>query len=139
MYENENSSRVNEETTLTNGASQEGVHMDSATKTRKPYDGSKAHGVTPKNIVTILEYDNSLERFKMRYEYLVKEYKTIQVEFEATQDISERATLLKKKSSKESQMMAVVKVKNELVGMRAVIEQKEIVSQKGADFTILEF
>ena len=45
MYENENSSRVNEETTLTNDESQEGVHMDSETldntMTNQTNDGSQ--------------------------------------------------------------------------------------------------
>ena len=136
------------ETTNQNGASQEGVHMDSTNEdnktsgksSRSPYNGSTAHGVAVKAIQTIQEYDNSMKRLKLRFGFLVEEYQEIKRQYdEKADDVSERAKLLKTKSLKESQMASVKKVKVELEGSQEAITAREEENQRNARFETPEF
>ena len=141
------------ETTNQNGASQEGVHMDSVNEdnavvtsktsgksSRSPYNGSTAHGVAVKAIQTIQEYDNSMKRLKLRFGFLVEEYQEIKRQYdEKADDVSERAKLLKTKSLKESQMASVKKVKVELEGSQEAITAREEENQGNATFETPEF
>jgi hypothetical protein len=108
-------------------------------KTRKPYDGSYAHGVSLKNVKTILEYDRSLGRLEKRFDFLRDEYVLIKEQFTATDDMSERATLLKDKSSKESQIGALLELRKTLTGQRKEIEEKERVAQQQAENDFKDF
>ena len=112
-----------------------------SSKTRKPYDGSYAHGVSAKNVETILEYDRSLGRLKKRFNFLQAEYVSIKEQFTASGDMSERATLLKDRSSKESQIGKLLELRKALTGRREEIEEKERVAQQqaGNDFKDFSF
>ena len=104
-----------------------------SSKTRKPYDGSYAHGVSLKNVKTILEYDRSLGRLKKRFDFLRDEYVSIKEQFTATDDMSERAARLKDRSSKESQIATLLDLRKTLTGQRKEIEEKERVAQQHAE------
>ena len=110
-----------------------------SSKTRKPYDGSYAHGVSPKNVETILEYDRSLDRLKKRFSFLRDEYGSLKEQFTATSDTSERARLLKEKSSKESQIGFLLELRKTLTGLREEIEKKERATQQQAENSFKDF
>ena len=110
-----------------------------SSKTRKPYDGSYAHGVSLKNVKTILEYDRSLGRLEKRFDFLRDEYVSIKEQFTATDDMSERAALLKDRSSKESQIGALLELRKTLTGQRKEIEEKERVAQQQAENDFKDF
>jgi len=110
-----------------------------SSKTRKPYDGSYAHGVSAKNVETILEYDRSLGRLKKRFSFLQDEYVSIKKQFTVTDDTSVRATLLKDKSSKEAQIGSLLELRKTLTGRREEIEEKERVSQQQAENDFKDF
>ena len=108
-------------------------------KTRKPYDGSSAHGVSPGSVETILEYDRSLDRLKLRFNFLRDEYVSIQERFTASGKTSERAKLLKKKKAKEVQLSALLEKRKELIGLHTEIEEKERAAQQKAENSFKDF
>jgi len=101
---------------------------------RKPYDGSYAHGVSPKNVETILEYKRSLGRLDMRFSFLRDEYVSIQEQFNASEKTSERAMFLKEINSKEAQLTTLLEKRTELTSLHAEIEEKEREAQKAVTF-----
>ena len=134
-----------------NDASHEGVKMEntvpstvnntesaevSGKKTRSAYDGSYAHGVTAdiKHITTILEYKKALDRLKTRRNYLVKEYQNLGRKYAETEDVIERAELLKDKSSKESQIKTVDKTRKDLEELEDSIKSAERAAQDTVSF-----
>jgi len=108
-------------------------------RTRKPYDGSYAHGVSPKNVETILEYDRSFDRLGKRFSFLRDEYVSIQEQFTASENTSERAGLLKDINSKEAQLTALLELKKSLTGLRAEIEEKEEAALNAVEFKTFSF
>ena len=110
-----------------------------SSKTRKPYDGSYAHGVSLKNVKTILEYDRSLGRLEKRFDFLRDEYVSAQEQFTASDDTSDRAKLLKETSSKETQLTTILELKDVLTSLREKIEEKESAAQKAVTFKNFSF
>jgi len=112
---------------------------DDPAKKRSKYDGSTPHGVKPSEIEKVLDYDRDLERLGLRFVSLNGEYKAIKEEYQASEDISKRAKLLKDKSSKERQIRDLLKVKSELTDLRPEIEVKERAAQKATTFDDFSF
>lgn len=110
--------------------------MTNTPKTRGPYDGSYAHGVTADldHIKTITEYDRAMDRVGKRRAYLISEYRDIESDYRSISDVSERAKLLKKKNAKESQINVVGKVHKSLLNMKDQIEEKERADQESVEF-----
>jgi hypothetical protein len=108
----------------------------SGKKTRSAYDGSYAHGVTAdiEHITTILEYKKALGRLKTRRNYLVKEYQNLGRKYAETEDVIERAELLKDKSSKESQINTVDKTRKDLEELEDSIKSAERAAQDAVSF-----
>ncbi|MBC8192619.1 MAG: hypothetical protein ISS12_07135 [Candidatus Marinimicrobia bacterium] len=106
-------------------------------KTRQPYDGRYAHGVTADtdHIKTIIDYDNAVDRLSKRRTYLIGEYKQIASKYEATPDVSVRAKLLKSKAVKEAQIKAVTKTSESLSSIKSEIEEAEREAQAAVEFT----
>ena len=118
-------------------ASQEGVKMDKETpKTRGPYDGSYAHGVTAdsEHVQTITAYNNAEDRLNKRRLYLIGQYEEIRTSYGATADVGERAKLLKRKSAMESQIKAVNKIRETLSSIKGEIEAAERAAQATVEF-----
>ncbi len=112
---------------------------DDAAKKRSKYDGSTPHGVKPSAIEKVLDYDRNLDRLRLRFISLNGEYKAIEEKYQATEDISDRAKLLKDKSSKERQIRDLLKVKKELIALRPNIEEKELAAQEATTFDDFNF
>ncbi len=106
---------------------------------RKPYDGSYAHGVSPKNVETILEYDRSLDRLEKRFNFLRDEYVSVQERFTASDDTSDRAKLLKEANSKEAQLTTILELKGVLTSLREKIKERESEAQKAVTFKDFSF
>ena len=122
-----------------NDASHEGVKMDKETqtpKTRGPYDGSYAHGVTAdsEHVQTITAYNNAEDRLNKRRLYLIGQYEEIRTSYGATADVGERAKLLKRKSAMESQIKAVNKIRETLSSIKGEIEAAERAAQATVEF-----
>ena len=108
----------------------------SGKRTRTAYDGSKAHGITAdlEHVKTITAYDNAVDRLSKRRAYLIGEYKEIASDYKATEDVSERAKLLKSKVSKETQIKAVTKTSESLSSIKSEIEEAEREAQAAVEF-----
>ncbi|MBC8191833.1 MAG: hypothetical protein H8E18_05610 [FCB group bacterium] len=111
-------------------------NMTSTPKTRGPYDGSYAHGVTAdiKHIKTILEYKKALARLKTRRNFLVKEYQVIGTKYSATEDVAERASLLKDTASKEKQITDLEATRAKLLKLENDIKTTEREAQASVSF-----
>ncbi len=105
-------------------------------KKRTKYDGSYAHGVTAdvEHVSTMIAYSNAVDRLEKRRSFLVGEYKAIQASYMATEDVGERAGLLKAKATKESQLKAVIAIRNTLSAIKGEIEESERKTQAGVEF-----
>lgn len=114
--------------------------MTNTPKTRGPYDGSYAHGVTAdiEHINTILGYKKALARLKTRRNFLVKEYQKISDEYKNTDSITRRAELLKEKSSKEAQIKTVEKTRSDLLKLEDEINVAEREAQEAVSFESYE-
>jgi hypothetical protein len=133
--ENQNTTETQED-----GQTSRKGEQKSSVQTRSEYDGSKPHGVKPSEIEKILDYDRDLKRLQLRFNFLQDEYTSIEAKYQAASGQTiERAKLLKEKSSKERQLTALVKVKNELTDLRETIEEKELASQAGVKFKTFSF
>jgi hypothetical protein len=130
-----NMETVNDQQAENNNQEKEST-MTSTPKTRIPYDGSKAHGVSAdlEHIKTITAYDNAVDRLRQRRAFLINEYKQIATDYEATPDVSERARLLKSKVSKEAQIKAVSKKSKSLSSIKSEIEDAEREAQAAVEF-----
>jgi len=108
----------------------------SSSKTRQPYNGSKAHGVSAdlEHVKTITAYDNAVDRLSKRRAFLISEYKVIAEKYKATDDVSSRAKLLKEKASRESQIKSVTKTQEVLSSIKSEIEDAEREAQAAAEF-----
>ena len=108
----------------------------SGKRTRNAYDGSKAHGITAdlEHVKTITAYDNAVERLAKRRGFLISEYKVIAEKYQATDDVSDRAKLLKEKGSKESQIKAITKTSKSLSSIKNEIEEAEREAQAAVEF-----
>ncbi len=116
-----------------------GIGTNGAAPKRSKYDGSQPHGVKPLEIKRILDYDRGLVRLELRFNSLNGEYKAMEEKYQATADISDRAKLLKDKSSKERQIHDLLKVKSELIKLRPEIEEKERAAQEATTFEGFSF
>ena len=105
-------------------------------KKRTKYDGSYAHGVTAdvEHVSTITAYNNAVNRLEKRRSFLVGEYKAIEASYMATEDVGERAELLKAKATKESQLKAVIDIRNTLSAIKGEIEESERNAQESVKF-----
>jgi hypothetical protein len=108
----------------------------SGKKTRSAYDGSYAHGVTAdiEHIKTILEYEKALARLKTRRNFLVKEYQAIGAKYSATEDVAERASLLKDTASKERQITDLEATRAKLLKLESDIKTAEREAQATVSF-----
>ncbi|MBT3630701.1 MAG: hypothetical protein HOB84_05975 [Candidatus Marinimicrobia bacterium] len=122
-------------------ASHEGVKMvTNPPKTRGPYDGSYAHGVTAdlEHINTILGYEKALARLKTRRNFLVKEYQAIGTKYSATEDVVARASLLKDTASKDKQITDVGTTRDKLLKLEDKIKAAEREAQASMSFDKFE-
>ncbi len=119
-----------------NNNKEEESNMTNTPKTRGPYDGSYAHGVTAdiKHIKTILEYKKALARLKTRRNFLVKEYQAIGAKYSATEDVAERASLLKDTASKERQITDLEATRAKLLKLESDIKTAEREAQATVSF-----
>jgi len=137
MDDQQNTNTGSNSATGNDDASHEGVKMDKETpKTRGPYDGSYAHGVTAdsEHVQTITAYKNAEDRLNKRRLYLIGQYEEIRTSYGATADVGERAKLLKKKSAMESQIKAVNKIRETLSSIKGEIEAAERSAQATVEF-----
>ena len=111
-------------------------NMTNTPKTRGPYDGSYAHGVTAdsEHVQTITAYNNAEDRLNKRRLYLIGQYEEIRTSYGATDDVGERAKLLKRKSAMESQIKAVNKIRETLSSIKGEIEATERAAQATVEF-----
>ena len=111
-------------------------NMTNTPKTRGPYDGSYAHGVTAdsEHVQTITAYNNAEDRLNKRRLYLIGQYEEIRTSYGATDDVGERAKLLKRKSAMESQIKAVNKIRETLSSIKGEIEAAERAAQATVEF-----
>jgi len=105
-------------------------------KKRQPYNGSTAHGITAdvEHVQTITAYDNAVKRLDERQSFLIGEYEVIRTDYMATEDVSKRAKLLKKKTVKESQIKAVNKTRKTLSSIKNEIVETERTAQADVEF-----
>ncbi|MBT6226954.1 MAG: hypothetical protein HOI47_09885 [Candidatus Scalindua sp.] len=66
--------------------------------------------------------------------FLISEYKVIAEKYQATDDVSDRAKLLKEKGSKESQIKAVTKTSKSLSSIKSEIVEAEREAQAAVEF-----
>jgi len=113
-----------------------GINMTSTPKTRGPYNGSSAHGVTAdvEHVKTITAYVSAVKRLDKRQAYLIGKYGEIRTDYMGTEDVSARAILLKSKASMEAQIKAVIKTRKTLSSIKSEIEETERVAQAAAKF-----
>ncbi|NQT63620.1 MAG: hypothetical protein HQ556_11725 [Candidatus Marinimicrobia bacterium] len=137
MNDQLNTNAGSNQATGNDDASHEGVSMETQTpKTRGPYDGSYAHGVTAdsEHVQTITAYKNAEDRLNKRRLYLIGQYEEIRTSYDATADVGERAKLLKRKSTMESQIKAVNKIRETLSSIEGEIEATERAAQASVEF-----
>lgn len=71
---------------------QQGAGQNSEKKTRKPYDGSKAHGVVVENINDVKQATKAKARLRLRLEYLNNEFaKCVSIIQDPEKSVSEKA------------------------------------------------
>lgn len=132
---NDTGSKVVSGTQHSNSNSEKGGE-NMSDKKRQPYNGSTAHGITAdvEHVQTITAYDNAVKRLDERQSFLIGEYEVIRTDYMATEDVSKRAKLLKKKTVKESQIKAVNKTRKTLSSIKNEIVETERTAQADVEF-----
>lgn len=104
-----------------------------AKSTRKPYDGSKPHGVVPAKLENVEAATKAKKRLQMRLEYLNKEYANcVEIIQDPDKSISEKAPKVDLSKKINIQLKKLQEVANELKAR--VPELEELVKDSVLNF-----